>query len=459
MSVTNHNPEYDYHIESWELVRDCAKGEKAVKKRTFRYLPKPNKADRSKENQQRYDDYLQRALFVNYTSRTKRGLIGAIFRKPPQIDLPPPLAYMVDDATRSGMSLADLAKMTVGDVMESGRCGLLADYPQVEEALTLADSQKNKAYIIHYNAEQVINWHVNQAGVVDLVVLREDEEVESSPFNYDLQPRYRVLRLIDGDYVQEYYDEGGVRMWQAVPRKSDGSTFKELPFAWVGAEDNDETIDSAPLYDIAKVNIGHYRNSADYEESCFMVGQPTPIISGLTQSWVEDNPGPYLIGSRAAWLLPEGGAGALMQASPNQMPQQAMLDKQDQMVAIGARIIQEGGGNETAEAARIRHSGENSMLTTLADNTNAAYLKVIGWCSEFMGAAQDIEFELNTEFFEGQIDAQMIMAQMQLVDRGDMAQKDLRANMRRVGVIDNDRTDDELDLEAADSVVSDTLDV
>ena len=42
------------------------------------------------------------------------------------------------------------------------------------------------------------------------------------------------------------------------------------------------------MYDLAVLNIAHYRNSADYEESCFVTGQPTVWASGLTEAWVED---------------------------------------------------------------------------------------------------------------------------------------------------------------------------
>ena len=189
-----------------------------------------------------------------------------------------------------------------------------------------------------------------------------------------------------------------------------------------------------------------------------MVGQPTPVISGLTQAWVDENGSEYLIGSRNAWLLPENGSADLMQADPNQMPQQAMKDKEERMVMIGARIIQDQGGSETAEAARMRASGENSVLTTIAENASAAFLKALNWAAEFMGeTGAEIIFELNTEFFEKAMDAQMLMAQMQLVDRGDIGRSDFRKNLRAGGVIDNERTDEDIDSEAGDYIVPDQL--
>ena len=82
---------------------------------------------------------------------------------------------------------------------------------------------------------------------------------------------------------------------------------KEIPFTFVGAQNNDPSIDESPLYDIAMINLGHYRNSADYEESVFWCGQAQPWISGLDEQWrdwMEKN-GVY-VGSRAPMMLPVG---------------------------------------------------------------------------------------------------------------------------------------------------------
>lgn len=46
-------------------------------------------------------------------------------------------------------------------------------------------------------------------------------------------------------------------------------------------ENNNPYPDNAIMYDLATLNISHYRNSADYEETMFVVGQATLFVSGL----------------------------------------------------------------------------------------------------------------------------------------------------------------------------------
>ena len=285
---------------------------------------------------------------------------------------------------------------------------------------------------------------------------------------------HRVLRLVDGIYVQNLYDENNELMYQSYgadangdqiidpninPRKFDGSYWDNIPFVFIGSINNDETVDKAPLYDIAEVNISHYRNSADYEESSFLVGQPTPALAGLTQSWVDQNmSGGISFGSRSAILLPEGGNATLLQAGENQMPLKGMEMKEVQMVKIGTRIIQDQTGTETAEAAKIRFSGQNSKLGSIITNVETAFNKCFMWAMEFMGGTAEPSIYVNREFYDASVDPQLLMAQIQLMDRGVIAQSDIRHLMRRANLIDSERTDEMIDDEAeSDNMLFDEM--
>ena len=63
-------------------------------------------------------------------------------------------------------------------------------------------------------------------------------------------------------------------------------------------------------------------------------------------------------------MLGDTGSATLLQADANSLVGDAMIKKESQMVAIGARIITDRTGNETAEGARIRFASENSVLAT-----------------------------------------------------------------------------------------------
>lgn len=73
--------EYSDAAKSWQLVKDCVAGSRAIKDQGILYLPMPDPTNDSDENKARYEALLKRAMFLNITGRTRQGLIGAVFRK------------------------------------------------------------------------------------------------------------------------------------------------------------------------------------------------------------------------------------------------------------------------------------------------------------------------------------------------------------------------------------------
>jgi hypothetical protein len=455
MPASDQHPEYRANIDQWETTRDCVDGSTAIKQAGTKYLPKPNRDDISPENNTRYSDYLKRANFVNFTGSTLDGMLGMVFRNPITVDINATIEYLEENINGAGITLDQMARSLVGDLLKTGRFGMLVDYPTSDPGLTQAEvaDLNLRANVLSYEAECVINWRTTTIGgitVLSLVVLAEDHEVISADgFSVETKTYHRVLRLTKGVYTQELLNENDELVELMTPRKNNGSMWDRIPFVFVGAENNDANTDKAPLYDIAEINISHYRNSADFEESSFMVGQPTPVIAGLSQSWADTilKKG-VILGSRRAVLLPEGGSADLLQADPNQMPSAGMDRKEQQMIKIGARIIQDTSGVETAEAARIRFAGQNSKLGAIVGNVESAFLQVFIWAMDFMGGEGDPEIEINKDFYEKTADPQLIMALIQTLDRGAIAMTDFRGSLRDVGVIDKDRTDEEIEGEA-----------
>ena len=278
--------------------------------------------------------------------------------------------------------------------------------------------------------------------MLTLIVLEEPYLENSDEFSHESKMQYRVLRLKEEGYCQQIYRDNEPYTEEFYPRKSDGSVFDYIPVTFVGSQNNDSTIDNAPLSDIADVNMAHYKNSADYEESCFITGQPTLFIThSLTQEqWHEYNPKGIKIGSRAGHVLGDTGSANLLQANPNNLVMEAMNAKEQQMVAIGARIITDRGGNETAEGARIRFASENSVLGDIVGNLSSAIKSCIYWIGEFMGVdTDDCVFIINREFYDKSVDPQMIMSLVTLLDRQLVGGQDIFDRLKAGGLVDADR--------------------
>lgn len=450
---TQHN-EYTANSGKWSVMRDCMAGEDAVKAARNQYLPYFIPHDEA-----RYGQYVQRANYVNVTGRTLKGLVGAIFRRAPQINLPPQLEYLLEDFDGTGQSLDQLGKEICTDLMTTGRYGLLVDYPQAEAGLSAedVDSRKLRATIATYGAEDIINWRTVAMGgqlILVMVVLRESAEVQVDQFEFIPETRYRVLSLDEGVYVQRVFNDDGEQVVDDVfPRKADGSLWREIPFQFVGASDNRPSVDTPPLYDLARVNLAHYRNSADLEESLYVHGQGTLFVSSelSVEQWQEANPGGIRVGARTGHFIGAGGKAELLQIQANTAVREAMLDKEDTMRSIGARLISQNAQNQTAEAARIDASAEASVLSVIAGNASEAIESALEYAAGFMGGDPDqVKFALNQSFFDESMTAQDVMALIALEDRRTIGRTDVRAKMRATGWIAENRTDEDLDAELSE---------
>ena len=454
MPVSTQHPDYSKYLPIWTQTRDAVRGSVAIKEKKHQYLPVPDNSsgdERKGTETIRYRQYMKRALFTNFTGRTKNALVGAAFRKDPIIELPEELSYLISDATGDGLSLTQLAKDELSNLMETGRSVLLVDYPQTDENVTVEDVRRMnlRASIIPYTAEQVINWKSDVVGgyrMLTSVVIAEEYLEPLDEFDHSSKIQYRVLRLREDGYTQQIYREDEPFTNEFYPKRADGTNWPEIPIMFIGSKNNDSTIDDAPLADIAEVNLAHFRNSADYEESCFLVGQPTLFIthSLSAEQFKQFNPQGIKLGSRAGHVLGEQGSATLLQANENQLVMRAMEAKEHQMIAIGARIIQDRtsrSDRETAEAARIRFASENSVLGDVVGNLSEAITKCIGWIGEFMGVdADETRFIINREFYDRDVDPQMIMSMVTLLDRDIIAEQDIFDRLKTGGLVNPERS-------------------
>lgn len=460
-TATMENPRVDYVrlevrqlLPRWQKIRDCVAGQDEVKLRRTQYLPAPNPTDLSDENKSRYLAYLLRAIFYNVCSWTLRGLLGEVFKKLPVLEIPPALDVLKVDVDGGGIELDQQATAALSNVVQFGRAGLLADYPKVNGAVTKADLDLGlvRPTITLFQPWDIINWRTVTVGgkkLLSLVVTSERYVTDDDGFEAEQQNRFRVMRLDKGVYITEFYEfDDTAQIFTKVetitPVQGNGQPWPFIPFQFIGSENNEPTPDLPPMYDLAEINLGHYRNSADYEEICYIVGQPTPVLSGLTEDWAKVIlKGKVELGSRGVIPLPAGGTAELLQASPNPMPMEAMKHKEDQMKSLGAKLLEPGSVKKTATQVSIDSASETSLLASCAKNVSQAYTKALEWCGVFINDSGKVSYELSTDFEEGMTPADIpnIIAAWQ---GRAIAQEEMRDALRNVGIAyldDNDYKD------------------
>lgn len=429
MSVSAIHPEYKKASSRWDLVQSVIDNDASHWIRTV----DPNDKIRS-------DQYKKDAILTNFTRLTQEGLSGLVFRKPPKTELASQIAYLEEDATGMYFGLEQFTQKAVWEILAKGRFGVLVDMPQENK---YEEGGEKLARLKGYNAESIINWNYEDYGneyKLTLVVLKEDASyIGADGFEWVKSHQYRALRLIEGVYIQEIYNEEEELVSQVMPTDYNGNPLSYIPFVFVGSENNDSCIDPIPLYDLAIVNLGHFRNSADVEETSFISGQAVPVVNVGENSSAEEfavaNPGGIVIGSRKGVVL-SGGDFKFAQAQPNILPRELMKDKETQAAAIGARLIAPPGGRETAEGAKIRYGSQNSRLYIITKNVSMAMELALWYAAVYMMESPTVsKFELNDQFYEETVDPNLLTALWLGVDRGGVSVTEVRENMRRAGLM------------------------
>jgi len=432
--------------DQYSLIDDCIAGEQRVKERRTTYLQLPGNMNDA-DHLARYNNYVSRAVFYGVAGRTLDGLVGRVFTRDAVAEVPTSLTPVLDDANGESVSFDQLTQKGVATVVAKGRAGLFVDYPRVESA---SRQQLNTGEIkptIHlYQPQQITNWRkvrINGKDKLTLVVLMEQYTIEDDGFASKQAIQYRVLRLTGGIYTVELWrqtagEARGFVLYEnpTVPLNFQGKPYDELPFRFLGPRESSSDIEKPPMYDLCSLNIAHYRNSADYEESCFVTGQPTLWAAGLTQTWVKEVLGGKIgLGSRGIIMLPKDGTAGLLQTEPNSMPFEAMEHKEKQMVALGAKLVEQKSVQRTATEAGIDENAETSVLSSCARNVSKGMQWALQWCGYFVGAEEaSIKYELNTDFDLNELDsaerAQLVKEwQAEAITYGEM-----RDALRKAGV-------------------------
>lgn len=451
MTTDYTHPDYDALAPKWRKVRDAVAGEDTVKAAAEAYLPRPNKFDTSTEASERYRSYLQRAVYYNAVGRTLQGLVGIAFANWPQVETTE--AYLLSDADGSGVGLIGQAQWMLSEVLQTGRGGLLVDATSVDPAqrsrprtVGAAMADGFRTFVVPYRAEDILTWEVSGTTLVRLVLRETAPDYSGGTVTYVAQLRELVLGA-DGKCTvkiwRRFTKEGTFKLASTVE-----TGFSGIPFVFVGAVNNDPHPDQPPLLDLANLNLAHYRNSADYEESAFLLGQPMFAVSGVDEEWVNARrAGGMYVGARAMLPLPQGGDAKILQVAPNTLAKEAMDNKERQMQALGARLMAQGEAVKTATQSAAETKAAYSALSLACDNVSQAYTRALQYAVRWMrSSAVNVaaSFAIDTRFNDLTLDANAIQQVVAAWQAGLVPQSDAWTVLRRLGVIDQAKTDSQL---------------
>lgn len=403
MKVDAKHPLYDAFLPRWQECSDAVAGPHVMSKKASHYLASLADGNDSPQAQLRNARYQKLARFSGFSGSTVAGFVGLAFYRYPAVTAPD---YIQSDVDGSGVSLEQQAKGALAAILTKGRIGLWADYPLGAGSMSRAElaEQKVRPVILGYDAERIINWRDKT-----LIVLEEDYIKEDDGFESKIGVQWRCLRLIGGVYVVEVYRKQTngkfelVADLSGVPTDAKGNPWREIPFTFLGPDNNAASPDTPTIEEIAHLNIGHFRNSADCEISSFEM-RPTVAVK-MKEAWFKGVMNSQ-INMGGAIPLDVDGDIQIVQSDPNDLALKLKDDKKSDMIALCARIIEPERTKRTATEAVGDQIQYTSRLSAAADNLSAAYTKALNWCARYSGDAEEMLYQLDTNYGTNKMTAQ-----------------------------------------------------
>lgn len=464
MPVDTQHPEYQKRLPQWTKCRDVAAGEDEVKAKGTKYLPalpghKPvNPYDAQPSD---YKEFLQRAMLYEATGRTVEGFVGLVRRKEAAVTAPDSMSEILEDIDRAGTPLPWFIDDVLNEVVTVGRAGMLVDYPPADNVEYLADVDRERLrpYVTTYRAEDVINW---KTGIVQgttqltmVVILQSyEKEDQKDDFGGESQTEYLVLRLRDGQYVQQVYrkiQDDWVIHSERIPTMK-GAPLSVIPFVFVGPAGKGWKPVKPPILPVANANLHHYVTSAALRNGLYWAGSPTPYFIGSFHSDDGSEVTEVKLGASSGIHMSEGSElGFLEFTGQGLEPVEKELERIElKMAALGGRILaQDRKMVEAAETAAIHRAGESASLASIARSVSRAITRVLEWIRDWHGVSGEVSVELNTDFLPATLNPQMVTSLLQALQLGRIGASDFVHALQQGEILREDRTAEDIADEVA----------
>ncbi len=422
------NAQYTMSQEAVKRMRDCLGGEPVIKSpaNQLKYLPHPypQKAH-SEEGANQYKRYLANADYDNIPVNTLESLLGALFRRDPDVELPGMVDYLLDDFDGDGLTLNEALKLAASEMLTQRYMFALAEFSNLEsvniDEMTVADARASdlKSMVKFYRRECVKDWayrKVNGKKQLVYVALEESEDVIKNGKRESVTATLVLALDEDGYYYQQKFV--GENESDRIYPQAAGQNIRFITGEFLIAGDHPKgeiPTQLGYIYPIASKALSRYRLSADYKETLWLNGAPITTSSGWDKQALElykqatgldtvsSGPGAHI-------PLPAGGTFGIHGGSSESAGayERALDTNAAEIRALGGVFdTTEGTDESTATGAAIKAAEKSGVLSSLAADLDASFTKLIEYCCLFMKSPTDgISIKVNREFSKHTLTAQ-----------------------------------------------------
>lgn len=366
----------------WEAIRANLEGVRYLRKYCHHYLPRF-----PREKKRQYRDRVARAVYTPYLARLIRGAAGLILRKPIQL-VGGDEAYWEEwrkDVDRSGSTLDDFARMTLGLSIAYGHSSILADYTSEERRSRLEQRLAgDKPFLVQVPCWSTIGRRhsIRDGSGLSQVRIREYVEVPNGAYGNDIEERIRVIER--GTFKVLHLVGTG---WEEIAEETGTYTLDEIPLATTYSQKEGMLISRPPLEDCAYLNLAHFQRRSDLTQVLTIAGQPILDLIGWEDDDDEESDEVGL-SVNSALKYPVGGGSRYTEISGAscEAHQAELQVLKQEITQLGVSVLtQQQTFQETEGAKTLDRAESNSMLSVIARDMGMTLQQALNWCGEYVG--------------------------------------------------------------------------
>lgn len=392
-----HSAAYEQMRKYWQPVIDVLDGTIGIREK-HEYLPRfPKEPD---------DDYNYRvSTGVKFpaTEKTLDGLVGLIFRRPPQLGADVPAAMQIDleNCDLMGSHWQVFSKELLREAISGGTSIILVDKSQPAE--TRRAELGARPYFAMYRVNQVINWRetlIDNARTLEQITFEEITQEPSGQYGEEQVVRYRTFMLTP-DIDEEGNGSGKLIVRWQLKRKIEGDKDEDTQFILEAEGSLDARIDRIPLgiiiggerkgliesrsklTELALLEICHYQKRTDYDLALHINNIPILWTAGRKESTAIQVIGHSVMidvdqGGQVNYAEPTGASIGALQIN--------LEDLKAEAAAIGISFLLEKPQPEaTATASIIDEAHEASDLATIARRLKDGLETALNFWAQYEG--------------------------------------------------------------------------
>lgn len=390
--------------DDWGVIEALLGGTPAMRKWKSLLPKQPREAD---------EDYAYRlsvaTLFPAY-DRTVTVMAGKPFSKPVTVgdDVPAQIADLIPNIDNQGKSLHVFASKAFHELVAYGFAGILVDYTKTEgSARTKADEKALGArpWWVLYRHDAILEtrWEETAQGwALSMVRLLESKRVPDGEFGEQEIQQVRVLRPGSWEIYRQSASGG-----QWVVEESGTTTLGFIPFVPLIANAKSLEEGRAPLRDLAYLNVKHWQQQSDLDDSLRYAIKPIITLSGLT-----DTSKQIVLQAGGLLNLPTGASLDVKQGQSEAITvgRTELEALEQQMIQTGAELLVATPGQRTATEASNDAEANKSSLQRLAEEFEDSIDLALQYTAEWLRLPEGGSVTLFSDYASGSLtDASMQM--------------------------------------------------